>query len=143
MDNWLDNYEPDLPRGTKSEREKLTDYTGNVPLILRELIGCGGNIEDAWIKLTESEFVSTIYRNLHDFTASKIEKETTDIRDRYRDLMLSFLYHEEVLSGPGRYDHRYFYVEDGEGRYVCGFVREYMLSILTEEFGFGHVFSSK
>ena len=31
MNNWLKHFRRDLPRGTISEREKLKDYTGNVP----------------------------------------------------------------------------------------------------------------
>jgi len=58
--------------------------------------------------------------------------------------MIQFLLGERrpVYHLDGHYDPRYFYVEEDCGRYVCGFLRDFLIAILVTIFGFSEIITS-
>ena len=107
------------------------------------MIGYRGSIEGARNRLADSKFVSEIYGNLYKFIKLKIKGEPSNDKGKYCDLMLTFLYHGDLLIDADEYDNRYFYVDENhKGQYVCGFVRKYMMAILSKKFKFSNVISS-
>jgi hypothetical protein len=112
--------------------DRLRDFTGGVPLNLRNFLQCkGGTLDEKVDAFTEAKtFGEQIVSDLDTFTTAFAASNKLHLKSQHIKLMQSALIESKTHMKLDLIDQRYFFHKDGAVHPVSGFVRKTMAIIL-------------